>query len=32
MDRMLVQTHTGNHTARNHPIAVATKPGEPVRG
>ena len=32
MDRMMAETHTGNHTARNHPVAVPTKPGEPVRG
>ena len=32
MDRMLVETHTGNHTARNHFVGVPTKPGEPVRG
>ena len=32
MDQMLVGTHTGKHTSRNHPIAVPTKPGQPVRG
>ena len=32
MDRMLAETYTGNHTAKKHPIAVPTKPGEPVRG
>jgi len=32
MDRMLVETHTGNHTARNHFVGVPTKPGEAVRG
>ena len=24
--------HTGNHASRNHPIAVPTASGEPVRG
>ena len=32
MDRMQVQTHTGNHNLRNHPIHVPTNPGESVRG
>ena len=32
IDQMLVDTHTGKHTSRNHPIAVPTKPGQPVRG
>ena len=26
------QNHTGNHTCKNHPIKVPTKPSEPVRG
>ena len=26
------QNATGNHTAKNHPIKVPTKPSEPVRG
>ena len=32
MDRKKVETHTGNHTARNHPISVRTGAGQPVRG
>ena len=32
MQLMRMENHTGNHTARNHPIAVPTSAGEPVRG
>ena len=32
MDRMQVETHTGNHTARHHPISAPTGAGQPVRG
>ena len=32
MDRKQVETHTGNHTSRNHQISVPTRSGEPVRG
>ena len=31
MDQMLIETHTGKHTSRNHPIRVPTSAGEPVR-
>ncbi len=29
---MVAETATGNHGPRNHPIAVPTRAGEPVRG
>ena len=28
----VANNHTGNHTAKNHPVKVPTKPSEPVRG
>ena len=27
----LIESHTGNHTCRNHPVRVPTNAGEPVR-
>ena len=32
MDQMIRETHTGNHRPRNHPVAIPTTAGEPVRG
>ena len=31
MDQMQIETHTGKHNPRNHPVRVPTCAGEPVR-
>ena len=31
MDQTLIQTHSGKHRPRNHPVRVPTRAGEPLR-